>query len=180
MRRYAFRSPFSPVHILALPLMMILTGTLAASEQDVPVPPELQAAIFQKVFSYDRSLPSGQDPKVLIAFAPASAPFKDRLLKAFEQVGIRASAVREEEVASHISAVEVLYVATDGTSFKALCQKNAVLSITGFPSLVEKGEVSVGLGVVADKPKILVHLPQLRAEGHELSANLLQLARVIQ
>ncbi len=163
--------------ILLLPALLLWVFPLNA--QDTPVPPELQAAIFQKIFSYDRVLSPSTPPRVLIAFSSDSVKLKDRLLKAFEDAGITASAQPEAELKS-MSGVNVLYVATEGKSFKQLCQENSVLSITGFPSLVEKGEVAVGLAVSEDnKPKIVVHRKQLKAEGHELGANLLRLARLI-
>lgn len=155
-----------------------LTCLVPLQAQESPVPPDLQAAIFQKVFSYDRTLPSGTDPHVLIAFSSQSTKLKDRLLEAFEGEGIKASAKLDNDIAS-IMGVNVLYVATERRSFKQLCQQNSVLSITGFPSLVEKGEVAVGLATNGGKPKIVVHRTQLRAEGHELAAGLLKLARLI-
>ena len=159
---------------------LLFLSLLPLCAQDTPVPPELQAAIFQKVFSYDRSLSPDTPPRVVIAFSSNSAKLKDRLIKAFRDVGITASAQLDDEIKS-VSGINVLYVATEGKSFKQLCRQSSVLSITGFPSLVEKGEVAVGLGVSEDnKPKIVVHRKQLKAEGHDLAANLLSLARLVE
>ena len=55
----------------------------------------------------------------------------------------------------------------------------SILSISGVPELAEKGEVSVALGIENDKPKIIVNLERAKSEGHQLSADLLKLAKII-
>ena len=47
------------------------------------------------------------------------------------------------------------------------------------PGTVESGKASVGVGLKDGKPEIIVHMGQLKAEGHDISADLLKLARVI-
>lgn len=145
----------------------------------MPVPPELQAAIFKKVFSYDKTIQGGE-AKMIVAFTDASAGIKDQVVKAFKDSGITVSAVKADQLSGSIGGINVVYIAPGVSGVKQICQKNGILTITGSPSLVEAGEVSVGLSVMDNKPKIIVHLKQLKAEGHELSANLLQLAKVIQ
>lgn len=145
----------------------------------MPVPPNLQAAIFKKVFSYDKTI-EGLNPKILVAFTDESAEVKDKVIKAFKDAGVTVSAVKAEQLSASVSGINVLYIAPGVSGAKQICQKNGILSITGSPALVESGEVSVGLSVLDNKPKIIVHLKQLKAEGHELSAKLLQLAKVIQ
>jgi len=174
------KSPPRPFRHALKPLLFLVLSAclLPVRAEDTPVPADLQAAIFQKVFSYDRTLPNGTSPEVVIAFSANSVKLKDSLLKAFEGLGIKASAQLDADIKS-MSGIHVLYVATEGKSFRQLCQQNGVLSITGFPSLVEKGEVAVGLDASGDKPKIVVHRKQLKAEGHELDAHLLRLARLI-
>ncbi len=152
--------------------------TLSAFAGDAAIPPDLQVSIFKKVFGFDKAIQPGS-LKVAVAFTESSAALKDQLIKAFQDSGIAASAVKEEQLSTSLNGVNVLYV-TPGVQSKQICQKNGILSITGTPSLVESGEASVGLSVLDNKPKIIVHLKQLKAEGHELSANLLQLAKLIQ
>ena len=145
----------------------------------MPVPPDLQAAIFKKVFDYDKTI-QGKDPKILVAFSDDSAGVKDKVIKAFKEAGVVVSAVKADQLSGSIDGVNVLYITPGVSGVKQICEKNGILSITGSPALVESGEVSVGLSVLDNKPKIIVHLKQLKAEGHELSAKLLQLAKVIQ
>jgi hypothetical protein len=147
--------------------------------QDMPVPPELQVAIFKKVFNYDKTIPGGA-PKMLVAYTDSSAAVKDQVVKAFKEAGVSVTAAKADQLAGALEGINVLYLAPGVTGVKQICQKNGILSITGVPSLVESGEASVGLAVVEAKPKIVVHLGRLKAEGHDMSANLLQLAKIIQ
>jgi hypothetical protein len=161
---------------IALVFYCLLLPCLA---EDMPVPPELQVAIFKKVFNYDKTIPGGA-PKMLVAFTDSSAAIKDQVVKAFKESGVTVTAAKADQLAGALEGVNVLYIAPGVTGAKQICQKNGILSITGIPSLVESGEASVGLAVVDSKPKIIVHLGRLKAEGHDMSANLLQLAKIIQ
>jgi len=58
---------------------------------DMPVPPDLQVAIFKKVFNYDKSIQGGS-PKMLVAFTDTSAGIKDQVVKAFKDAGVTVSA----------------------------------------------------------------------------------------
>ncbi len=163
---------------LFISMLFFSCFALSAFAGDAAIPPDLQVSIFKKVFGFDKAFQTGS-LKLVVVFNDSSAAAKDQLVKAFQNSGIAATAVREEQLSSSLSGVNVLYV-SPGVQSKQICQKNGILSITGTPSLVESGEASVGLSVLDNKPKIIVHLKQLKAEGHELSANLLQLAKLIQ
>jgi hypothetical protein len=80
-----------------------------------------------------------------------------------------------------MTAGTVLYLFPDAPAeLRALAVKRKVLCISGFPALVLAGQASIGVDKKPDgKPQILVHLPRLKAEGHELSADVLRLARVV-
>jgi hypothetical protein len=152
---------------------------LPCAAGDMPVPPELQVAIFKKVFSYDKTIPNGA-PKMLVAFTDTSAAIKDQVVKAFKDSGVIVTAAKADQLSGSVDGVNVLYITPGVAGAKQICQKKGILSITGSPSLVESGEVSIGLSVQDNRPKIVVHMGQLKAEGHDLSANLLQLAKIIQ
>jgi hypothetical protein len=159
--------------------LYIICLSIPAFAQESTVPPDLQVVIFKKVFGYDRSIQAGE-LKMLVAFTDTSAGVKDQIVKAFKDSGVAVSAAKVDQLQGSLGGVNVLYITPGVSGAKQICQKNRILSITGTPSLVESGEASVGLSVLDNKPKIIVHLKQLKAEGHELSANLLQLAKVIQ
>ena len=161
---------------IALVFYCLLLPSIAG---DMPVPPELQVAIFKKVFNYDRTIPGGV-PNLLVVFTDTSAAVKDQVVKVFKNSGIAVRAAKADQLSDSVGGVNVLYVLSGVSGAKHICQKNGILSITGSPSLVESGEASIGLSVQNNRPKIVVHMGQLRAEGHDLSANLLQLAKIVQ
>jgi len=152
----------------------------SAVTQDSAVPADIQVVIFKKVFAYVRTLSPGSSPQVLILYDDGSTGFMDEVRKAFGQVRIEAIPVQEADLSNRIREGSVVYVATPRGSFRQIFQKNRLLSITGLPQLVERGDVSIGLALQDSKPKILVNMSQLRAEGHEVASNLLQLAQLIQ
>jgi len=153
--------------------------SLPCLAEDMPVPPELQVAIFKKVFNYDKSIQVGA-VKMLVVFTDTSAGIKDQVVKAFKDSGVPVTAAKADQMSGSLEGINVLYIAPGVSGAKQVCQKNGILSITGNPSLVESGEASVGLSVQDNKPKIVVNLGRLKAEGHDMSANLLQLAKIIQ
>ena len=79
------------------------------------------------------------------------------------------------------ATVDVLYL-TPGLErtlpqILAWSRNNGSFTFTGAPTLRAKG-VSVWLGGAPSAPRILINLPQVRAEGRELDARLLSLATV--
>jgi hypothetical protein len=102
-------------------------------------------------------------------------------MRALQGAGVSAAAVELGELERVIGTATAVYVlpGVASASVKRLCQQNRVLSISAVPELVESGDFSIGIGANDGRPQILVNLSQLEAEGHQLSSELLKLARVI-
>ncbi len=168
---------FVTFSVMAIVLFMPIESLC---EDEMPVPPKLQAAMFQKIFRFDKTL-SGKDVKVLLIHGEEVPDVADILKKEFENVEVSVIIANASELGDKIDEVSVVYVMADVETepVKKLCTEKSVLSISGLPKLVESGEVSVSIGEQAGKPKIMVNLNQLKAEGHELSAELLKLAKII-
>lgn len=156
--------------------LFFLFITCSSFAQEMPVPIKLQAALFKKVFEYDLQL---NKPSIIILYNSSTTGIKEELITAFKDAGLTASALREEQLGGALSENTVIYSTPGVIPPKQLSIKYKSLSISGVPGYVEKGLVSVGLGLENGKPKILVNLKQLKAEGHELSAYLLKIANVI-
>jgi hypothetical protein len=62
---------------------------------------------------------------------------------------------------------------------KTFAEKMGFLSISGVSTLAEAGHVAVSVDIEGGKPEIVVNMPRLTTERHELSSELLNLARVI-
>ena len=146
-------------------LLISLTGILPAQEMAVPI--NLQAVLIKKILGFDKAL-SGKSAVEVTVIGGG-----DDIVSALNAAGLSAKA------GSGVAG-DVVYVAPTAAAPKAATAKAGVLSISGVAGLAEKGQVSVAIGSEGGKPKIIVHLGQLRAEGHELSADLLKLAKVVQ
>ncbi|MCX6139198.1 MAG: YfiR family protein [Ignavibacteriales bacterium] len=131
------------------------------------VPATLQAALLKKIFSFDKSL-SGKAAIDVVVIGSA-----DDVVAALNAVGMKAKSGSEV-------GGDVVYVAAGATPPKAASAKAGILSVSASTAFVEKGQVSVAIGLEDGKPKIYVNLGQLKAEKHELSADLLKLAKIIQ
>jgi hypothetical protein len=149
--------------IILLFLVTVLSTNIFA--QDVPA--NLQAALFKKIFAFDKTL---QSKGVNVAVLGGG----DEIVAAFKDAGVNASAA-----GSIPGGATVVYVA-GGASVKSQTASKGILSITGDIASVEAGKVAIGIGTEGGKPKIVINLAQSKAEGQELSADLLKIARVIQ
>lgn len=134
------------------------------------VPANLQAALFKKIFSFNKTL---QAKGVVVAVIGNSS---DAIVSAFKEAGINVKAASGDQIPD---GVTVVYVMSGTTPPKTQSAAKGVLSISGDASYVEGGKVAISIGTEDGKPKIIVHLAQLKAEGQELSPDLLKIARII-
>jgi len=152
-------------------LFIIGIFTVNSFAQEMSVPPNLQAALFKKIFSFNKTLTSKGNVEVAVLGNGG-----DAVASALKEVGVNAKAVGGDQIPSGAS---VVYVMPGATSPKQQSASKGVLTISGVSSYVEDGKVAIGLGVEAGKPKIIINMAQLKAEGQELSADLLKIAKVI-
>ncbi len=155
--------------------IVFFAGTLVG--QHMAVPANLQSAIFKKIFGFDKTLQQKGRVEVAVVYGDAAA--KDAIIAAFNDIGIPAVPIKSDQAASGVGSATIVYIAPGGVPPKHLCVGNQILSISGVPSFVENGQVSVGLTVEGGKPKILIHRAQLKAEGHELAKEIMSMAKVI-
>ena len=180
-------SPRSPAAVKCLRLspwffaLLLLVGSAApahAADDEMPVPAKFQAVLFKRIFAYERVLKTQPSVRVLLASESSAA---SELQREFEAVGLEARSIAPGELARNLTAGTVLYLFPDSPpALRELALERKVLCISGYPALVLSGKASIGVDKKSDgKPQILVHLKRLKAEGHELSADVLRLARVV-
>jgi len=146
----------------------------------VVLPPILQATLFRKIFAYNRKLPP--IPRILVVYANEFAPMAEELRKQMDKLDFRSETTNLADFSPRVKGVDVVYVLAAATPpvVRAFCLKEQIFSVSPIPSLAERGEVSVGIGLREDhKTEIIVHLGRSRQEGQELTMALLSLSRVV-
>lgn len=166
--------PFQKRKTVLFIVCFILFAASNIFAQSMSVPANLQAALFKKIFAFDKTLKSKGNIEVTVLSADGSG---DEIVSAFKGAGVNAKVVKGSQIPSGTS---VVYLMPGVSSTKQQSAQKGVLSITGVASYVQDGKVAIGIGVEGGKPKILIHMGQLKAEDQEVSADLLQIARVIQ
>jgi len=150
----------------------------AADEGDIPA--ALQAAIFAKVLSYDRSLEGSGPARVLVAHRGSPGPKVEELVRAFAAGGIDARSCRADQLPP-LDGRTVVYVTEGAESedLRAATARGGSLSISGTTRLARDGEVSVALFRKPDgRTGIAIHLGRARAERHEFTSYLLGFATI--
>lgn len=164
-----------------LPILLLCAGVPILAES-MPVPAKVQAAILKKILVYDKALQGKSGIRFLLVGAEKNAAVSEEIAEAFKELGIATSAIRADELASKLNDSTVAYLlpGTASALVKKACIDKGALSVSGQPSYAENGEVSVSIGVREDgKPLIIIHLAELKAQGHDFSAELLKLAKVV-
>ena len=161
--------------------LLLMVSTSAAADS-MPVPMNLQVEIIKRMFGYDKALGNEANPLVFVVHQDEGAVKPEDFVKAFEVVGLVSVAVRLDALPSQIRRPSAVYLlpGTESSSVSQYCTDNKVLSISGVPELAESGSVAVAIGEANRRPQIIVNKKRLHEEGHSFSAQLLQLAKIVQ
>lgn len=182
-------------------MLLLAAGPAAAlAAQEMAVPVAVQVPLFVKILSFDRNRvaqPSGPIVMGVLYQSKfrASANVADEVRRAAGRLSaagiggtLRVIALDLDDTSDLGSALSrlhltVLYVsplrAVDLESVAAATRKARILTLTGVPRYVAAG-LSIGIDVKGERPDIVINLPAAKAEGADLDAQLLKLARVIQ
>jgi YfiR/HmsC-like len=158
--------------VLKTIIFLVFAISANSFAQDMAVPVKLQSVLFKKIFAFDKTLVAKGSYEVAVIGSSS-----DEVVAAFKEAGINVKAVSGDQVPADAA---VVYIMPGVSSTKQQTASKGVLSISGVTSSVENGDVAIGLGVEGGKPKIIVNMNQLKAEGQELSADLLKISKVIQ
>jgi hypothetical protein len=181
-------------------LAFLGVGAARLGAQDMAVPVETQVPILAKVLEFNRKLAGHREGELVIGILHqrryrTSVNVADEVQRAVSRlpVGvvqgrhIRTVAIALEDQADLESVlareqIDVLYVAplraVDLDALKATCRASQVITVTGVPEYVERG-LAIGVGVKGERPEIVINLDASRAEGAELNAQVLRIARIV-
>lgn len=182
--------------------LLALLGLVApkAAAEDMALAAELQVPLLLKILTYDRNFEAkaGKELAIGIVYDPAdrsSATATDQIgstLFKFSGKTVKTLPLKYYTIEYTSPAdlerfvkqrgISVLYVAPGNSknlaSLLKLSQDLRLTSATGVPDYVRKG-VAVGIGVVQDRPQILINLASAKAEGSDFDASLLRIATIL-
>ena len=181
-------------------LACLLAGGRALGAQDMAVPVETQVPILAKVLEFNRKLAGHREGELVIGILHqrrfrTSLNVAEEVNRAVSRLPagvvqgrrIRTVAIPfddQVDLASVLAReqIDVLYVAplraVDLDALKATCRASQVVTVTGVPEYVERG-LAIGVGVKGERPEIVINLDASRAEGAELNAQVLRIARIV-
>ena len=164
--------------------MLATTAPLTATE--MPVDSEQQCKVFKRIFTYDKHLRDSDRIVVLVVAQTTDGTDVAAVTKAFRAKGMYPAAVTVDSLNADLTATltpqsTVVYVmpGVDYGAVDAFATSHGFLSISGLVSLADSGRVSVSVDMAGERPQVVVNIPRLTAEGHELSSELLRIARII-
>jgi stage V sporulation protein SpoVS len=175
-----------PRHFLVagILLMGFAAGLLAAPAEMADA--ERQGDMFKRIFSYDKDLRASEKIVVIIVSESKTGADVTRVASVFREKGLYPAVVTVSDLTDDLTATltpksTVIYV-MPGVAYdavKSFAAAKGFLSISGMATLAEAGHVSVSVNTEGDRSEIVVNLARLQSEHHELSSELLNLARVI-
>ena len=168
-----------------LATVLVSAATLQAADQ-APLDYKEQTSMFKRILSYDRSLRQSERVVVLVVARSKASAAAEKAATAFREsemypAVVTVGGLNDDLTAALSPGSTVIYVMpdVDVTKVKDFAALKGFLTLSGVPSHADEGYVSVSVEVENDRPKIVVNLPRLEEERHQLAAELLGLARVI-
>jgi|GEM_PF-2630136 len=161
-------------------LIFALMSVCKANAQITPATPGIQAIMFSKILSYVRTIDEGEGYTVLVAYDANSGQPSD-IIEAFKEEGLNVIISKVSEIESEIDKTQILYLPSrlSNESIKKLNSYKNKLFITGDPDYTLNGIASLSVGLEDERIKILVNLSVLEGNNHQVSSELINLARVI-
>lgn len=150
--------------------------TLALQVQ-AGVPLDTQVAIFKKVIKFDSTL-EGMDPIPVLVVRGADAAIAKDVSDTLKGAGFGTAIVDATSFSKAKGAAKVVYFCPDALD-SATGLPPGVLSLCGSPEAVEANAIALGVELLDGKPKLVVSLAAYTASGHDISGQVLGLARII-
>jgi len=180
-------------------LLVCLAVVSLARAEEPSVPVRLQASLLAKLAAYDRNMQSRAGDRVRVGILIKSSDTDsvrvgEEMSHALGQISDIAGLPHDEMSLAYTSAealpqtcaaqrIAILYV-TPGFDGDALKISQAlwgadVLTVSAMARYVQKGIV-VGFDALGGQPRMLVHLPQAKAQHVDFQATVLKLMKVVE
>ncbi len=141
--------------------------------------PELQVILFQKIFKYMNSVDETKKLRILVVFQNRSSGVKETV-NAFKSEGFTVNSTDKSEFESVITNYDLVYLMPDVSlgNKRDIPGKYKILTITGDPYLVAAVDAAVGVGIENSKPAIYLNLSTIKSQSHEVTTDLINLAKI--
>ncbi len=166
------------IRFIAFISFLLFTFACATSYgQNLQVPISIQAALLQKVIKFDNTIGNRSDVKILIVYNNDSRNFMNELVSQFPAT-FKIMSKLPTEIEGVLDDYDLAYIMPGAQTAIASLKSKKILTITGLTKYVENGDVSIGFGLLNDKPKVFVNMTSLKAEDRILAADILRIAKV--
>jgi hypothetical protein len=173
--------------------VVLCTACVPLFADDILVPMDVQIALFAKIWKFDRTFKPGTTVRLGVIYQEKyrpSANVASQLLAAIQAtnlpihctlIDLDEQATLRERIPSN--GFDMFYVtplrAIDVRTIAEISRAHQIKTITGVPAYVSDG-LAVGIGLLNQRPLIIVNLRGARAEGSDFNSVLLKLSRVIE
>jgi len=183
-------------------VMSVLLAGSRVHAQEMAAPAGIQVPLLFKILTFDRRIgtrPPGDVIVIAVVFQSgyrASLVAKNQVVDAFETMEhstisghpVRIVVVEWKDkeqlrLALIHERTDVVYVTplrgVGLDHIMGLARGAGMTTFTGVPLYVEQG-LAVGIGIVRERPEIIINHPATRAEGSDFTSQLLRVSRVIE
>jgi hypothetical protein len=187
---------------LLIGVLTVLLSGGSAHAQEMAAPAEVQVPLLFKILTFDRRLATRPPGKVIVIAVVFQTGFRGSLvarnqivdaLKAMQDATISGHPVRwvavewkdaeQLRLALIHERTDVVYLTpvrgVELDHVTRAARAGGMTTFTGVPLYVEQG-LALSVGIVRERPQIIVNLPATRAEGSDFTSQLLRLCKVIE
>ncbi len=169
------------INISILIYILVILNVCKANAQITPISAAEQAILFKKIFTYVKTL-ENPSPTVLLVYDSKSEYPKD-LIDAFTKEDINVIATHPNAIDTINENIQVVYIVAgvSAAGISKIFSLENKLFISGEPEYIIEGKASVGVGkdMEEERYKILINLSTLAKNSHEISSELISLAKII-
>ncbi|GJQ63316.1 MAG: hypothetical protein SCALA702_23690 [Melioribacteraceae bacterium] len=146
-----------------------------------PATPGIQAIMFSKIFSYVRTINGDEGYSVLVVYENVSN-YPQSIVESFSNEGIKVIVTSMDDLPDLAVNPDIVYLpkGLSAGSIEKINQLPNKLFITGNPDYVFKGKATLGVGLEDERIKIYINLKLLEGKEHQVSSELINLARVVE
>ena len=185
--------------LMLVSLLASVPAWVEAQEMDAPA--DVQIPLLYKILSFDRRLGDrapGNDIVIAVVFQTGyrgSVVARDQVTEALTRmdtttiaghpvhwVAVELTDVESLKLSLTRNRVDVIYVTplrgVELDPLKMTARAAGVTTFTGVPRYVERG-LALGVGIVRERPEIIVNLAAARAEGSDFTSQLLRVCKVL-